>query len=102
MLPASLLRVVLNNSHVKRKVANNNNIFKANISTQSLNRDRLSKDKDEKIESVRLAGRLRFFTDKWGKITTDKFILKSINGHKIPFSKTSPSISFPRTEKMVR
>lgn len=54
---------------------------------------------DKKIESVRLAGRLRLFTDKWRKITTDKYILKAVNGYKIPFNKIPRQYYSPEQRK---
>lgn len=46
-----------------------------------------------------MAGRLRLFTDKWRKITTDKYILNSVSGYKIPFSRISRQYHSPEQRK---
>ena len=36
------------------------------------------------LEQVKIAGRLGFFLDAWKEITSDEFILRTIQGYSIP------------------
>ena len=41
-----------------------------------------------KVRQAPLAGRLKFYSENWGKLTQDVNILSIIQGFKIPFSET--------------
>ena len=48
---------------------------------------------------VGYAGRLRYFSERWRKITSDKYILKIISGYEIPFSETPRQFHPPEQNK---
>ncbi|XP_070518817.1 uncharacterized protein [Cardiocondyla obscurior] len=55
----------------------------------------------EEIERVHnIAGRLNLFTERWKSITSDKYILKQLEGYRIPFTKT-PIQKIPPIERKI-
>lgn len=47
------------------------------------------------------AGRLRYFSQAWSQITSDNFVLSTINGYKIPFSKSPTQKSEPKASPVI-
>ena len=47
---------------------------------------------------TQVGGRLAMFYEQWQKITSDPFVLQSVQGYKIPFTRTVTQISKPKVK----
>ncbi|OXA39211.1 Gag-Pro-Pol polyprotein [Folsomia candida] len=81
-----------------------------NVSTSTLANKQLSStinstlSKPEEVASHQAnknqAGQLKYFVNEWQKITKDRFVLRTIQGYKIPFESEPQQLSEPNNPQM--